>query len=140
MAVETLKRWKKGSQKSYFFLNGRPFTLPPFNGPAIKRRTFFLRLPQFSNKIIDWDVPPLFYLFECGSDAVLQRGEQSDPKETSHEKKVFLQLYHLHHPAIKRRTFLRLPLFTNKIIDCNVASKATQKKLHSLSLQVDIFI
>ena len=36
------------AQKSSLFLNGWPFTPPPplpLNGLAIKRRTFFLRLP-----------------------------------------------------------------------------------------------
>ena len=33
-------RWKKG-----FSLIARPFTPPPLNGPAIKIRTFLLRLP-----------------------------------------------------------------------------------------------
>ena len=39
MAVVKLERWEK-SEKSTFSSMARPFTFPPLNGPAIKRRTF----------------------------------------------------------------------------------------------------
>ena len=43
-SVGNFERWKKKFKNLFFFLNGPAFTLPPLNGPAIKRITFF-RLP-----------------------------------------------------------------------------------------------
>ena len=48
--LELNGRWnveKKGSRKSYFFLNGPTLYPPsPLNGPAIKRKTFFCGFPK----------------------------------------------------------------------------------------------
>ena len=55
------ERWKKRLKKKFIFsLMALPFTLPPLNGQAIKRRTFFVAASLREYELYDFNFNSLF--------------------------------------------------------------------------------